>query len=131
MEGGRGLVEDAGEVGAESAGGDRAVADELVDVARVEPGGAGPGVQFASVGHGHLEPGAIGGFELPRAAGGGLAAGRRSRTGRKRPVVAAIQGFDTDEVVETAGHRAEPGARLLQHGAGIVALAAGHDGCDK
>ena len=64
-----GLAEQAGEMAAERTGGHRAVADQFIDVAGVEAGGAGPGVQFAALRYRHLEAHAVGGFELKRIVG--------------------------------------------------------------
>src|SRR5260370_33106960 len=116
---------------AESTGGHRAIADEFIDVAGVEPGGAGPGVQFAALRYGHLEAHAVGGFELKRitrdsAAGGCIAADRlplgphRSFAWHDALVVAAIHRFDAYVLLEGLGPCLKARARLVQYDVGIV-----------
>ncbi len=114
------VVENAGKISSERAGGHRAIANELIDVAAVEARGAGPGVQFASVRYRHLEPDAIREFEPPRVA-------------RHRAlIVAAIQSFDADILLEVLRRRPQTCASLLQHGVGIARrLGMGHGGRDK
>ena len=135
-------IEDGRQIAAKSAGRYGAVADQFVDVARIETGSAGPGMQFAPLRYGHLQAYAIGGFELPRI---GRAAGRRvlaANRRRSRPrgriprrhalVVAAVHGFDADVLLQVVGGCLEPGAGLLQNTAGIArSLAVGHPGRDK
>ena len=137
------FAEQAGEMAAERTRRHRAIADQFIDVARIEAGGAGPGVQFAALRYSHLEAHAIGGFELKRIVGAALPAGciaagrlalgpRRSFTWHHALIVAAVHGFDAHVLLEIVGHRLKPRARLLQHDVGIVrGLALGYGDGNK
>ncbi len=111
-------AEDPGEVSAERACGHRAVADDFVDAARIEPRRAGPGVELPPLRHRHFEPHAIGELELQRiamgnSAGGGTASRGVARLSRLQ--IAAVDGLHADVLFQIVGHGAESCARAFQN----------------
>src|SRR3954453_14495886 len=99
------FAEYAGEMTAERTRGHRAITDQFIDVARVEPGGPGPGVQFTALRHRHLQAHPVGRFKSKRIPGEGAAGGciaadwltlgyRRSFAWQHALIGTAVHGFD-------------------------------------